>query len=79
MVDLIHRSFLIPSCKIDLTRDHPRPCLQFHIKRCLGPCVKDLTTPEIYAEAVKDVRLLLEGRPPSCRVRCTSAWRPPPR
>ncbi len=63
VVDLIHRSFLIPSCKIDLTRDHPRPCLQFHIKRCLGPCVKDLTTPEIYAEAVKDVRLLLEGKP----------------
>ncbi len=63
VVDLVHRSFLIPSCKIDLTRDHPRPCLQFHIKRCLGPCVKDLTTPEIYAEAVKDVRLLLEGKP----------------
>jgi len=63
VVDLIHRSFMIPSCKIDLTRDHPRPCLQFHIKRCLGPCVKDLTTPEIYAEAVKDVRLLLEGKP----------------
>jgi len=63
VVDLIHRSFLIPSCKIDLTRDHPRPCLQFYIKRCLGPCVKDLTTPDIYAEAVKDVRLLLEGKP----------------
>jgi excinuclease ABC subunit C len=63
IVDLVHRSFLIPSCKIDLTRDHPRPCLQFHIKRCLGPCVKDLTTPEIYSEAVRDVRLLLEGKP----------------
>ena len=63
IVDLIHRSFLIPSCKIDLTRDHPRPCLQFYIKRCMGPCVKDLTTPEIYSEAVKDVHLLLEGKP----------------
>ena len=63
IVDLIHRSFLIPSCKIDLTRDHPRPCLQFYIKRCLGPCVKELTTPEIYSEAVRDVRLLLEGKP----------------
>jgi excinuclease ABC subunit C len=63
IVDLIHRSFMIPSCKIDLTRDHPRPCLQFYIKRCLGPCVKELTTPEIYSEAVKDVRLLLEGKP----------------
>jgi excinuclease ABC subunit C len=63
IVDLIHRSFLIPSCKIDLTRYHPRPCLQYYIKRCMGPCVQELTTPEIYAEAVKDVRMLLEGRP----------------
>jgi excinuclease ABC subunit C len=63
IVDLIHRNFLIPSCKVDLTRFHPRPCLQYYIKRCLGPCVKDLTTPEAYQEAVRDVRLFLEGRP----------------
>jgi excinuclease ABC subunit C len=63
IVDLIHRHFLIPSCKVDLTRTHPRPCLQFYIKRCLGPCVLELTTPEIYAEAVRDVKLFLEGRP----------------
>src|SRR5947199_1667395 len=61
-VDLIHRSFLIPSCKIDLARYHARPCLQYYIKRCLGPCVRDLTSPEIYAEAVRDVQLFLEGR-----------------
>jgi excinuclease ABC subunit C len=63
IVDLIHRHFMIPSCKVDLTRNHPRPCLQFYIKRCLGPCVAGLTTPEIYAEAVRDVKLFLEGRP----------------
>jgi excinuclease ABC subunit C len=63
IVDLIHRNFLIPSCKVDLTRYHPRPCLQYYIKRCLGPCVQDLTTPEIYQEAVRDVKLFLEGRP----------------
>ncbi|MGB9206021.1 MAG: excinuclease ABC subunit UvrC [Terriglobales bacterium] len=62
IVDLIHRHFMVPSCKVDLTRNHPRPCLQFYIKRCLGPCVKDLTTPEIYSEAVRDVKLFLEGR-----------------
>ncbi|MGA7079732.1 MAG: excinuclease ABC subunit UvrC [Terriglobales bacterium] len=62
IVDLIHRHFMVPSCKVDLTRNHPRPCLQFYIKRCLGPCVKELTTPEIYAEAVRDVKLFLEGR-----------------
>jgi excinuclease ABC subunit C len=63
ITDLIHRNFLIPSCKVDLTRFHPRPCLQYYIKRCLGPCVKDLTTPDIYQEAVRDVKLFLEGRP----------------
>ncbi len=62
VVDLIHRSFLLPSCKVDLSRDHPRPCLQYYIHRCLGPCVKDLTTPEAYAEAVRDAQMFLEGR-----------------
>ena len=62
IVDLIHRHFMIPSCKVDLTRYHPRPCLQYYIKRCLGPCVQELTTPEIYLEAVRDVKLFLEGR-----------------
>ena len=62
IVDLIHRHFLVPSCKVDLTRYHPRACLQYYIKRCLGPCVQHLTTPEIYSEAVRDVKFFLEGR-----------------
>ena len=62
IVDLIHRNFLVPSCTVDLNRSHPRPCLQFYIGRCLGPCVAGLTTPEIYQEAVRDVKLFLEGR-----------------
>jgi excinuclease ABC subunit C len=62
VVDLIHRSFLIPSCKVDLSKYHPRACLQYYIHRCLGPCVKELTTPEAYAGAVKDAQLFLEGR-----------------
>src|SRR5438094_6303815 len=61
-VDLIHRNFLIPSCNVDLTRFHPRPCLQYYIKRCLGPCVAGLTTAEAYAEAVRDLKTFLEGR-----------------
>ena len=62
VAELIHRSFLIPSCKVDLSRYHPRPCLQFYIKRCLGPCVENLTTPEAYRETVRDAQLFLEGR-----------------
>jgi len=63
IVDLIHRHFLIPSCKVDLGHFHPRPCLQYYIGRCLGPCVEGLTTPGVYQEAVRDVKLFLEGRP----------------
>jgi excinuclease ABC subunit C len=62
LVHFIHRHFLVPSCKVDLTRYHPKPCLQYHIHRCLGPCVHGLTTDEAYARAVRDVRLFLEGR-----------------
>ncbi|OFV82896.1 MAG: excinuclease ABC subunit C, partial [Acidobacteria bacterium RIFCSPHIGHO2_02_FULL_67_57] len=62
LAELIHRSFKVPSCTVDLTRHHPRPCLQYYIKRCLGPCVAGLTTDERYAEAARDVRLFLEGR-----------------
>jgi excinuclease ABC subunit C len=62
IVDLIHRRFLVPSCTVDLTRYHPRPCLQYYIKRCQGPCVETLTTPQRYAEAVRMVRMFLAGR-----------------
>jgi excinuclease ABC subunit C len=62
LVHFIHRHFQIPSCKVDLTRFHPKPCLQFHIHRCLGPCVEGLTTDDAYAAAIHDVRLFLEGR-----------------
>ena len=63
IVDLIHRHFLIPSCKVDLEHYHPRPCLQYYIGRCLGPCVEGLTTMWAYQEAVRDVKMFLEGRP----------------
>src|SRR5512134_1543825 len=62
LVHFIHRHFLVPSCKVDLTRKHSHPCLQYHIHRCLGPCVDGLTTPDAYAAAVRDARLFLEGR-----------------
>ncbi len=62
LVHFIHRHFLVPSCKVDLTRFHPKPCLQYHIHRCQGPCVEGLTTDDAYARAVRDVKLFLEGR-----------------
>jgi len=62
ILHFVHKRFMVPSCTVDLTRSHARPCLQYYIKRCLGPCVAGLTTDERYAEAARDVRLFLEGR-----------------
>jgi excinuclease ABC subunit C len=62
ILHFVHKRFLVPSCSVDLTRNHARPCLQYYIKRCQGPCVEGLTTEEKYAEAARDVRLFLEGR-----------------
>jgi excinuclease ABC subunit C len=62
LVHFIHRHFKVPSCNLDLTRKHTHPCLEFHIHRCLGPCVEGLTTDPEYATAVRAVRLFLEGR-----------------
>jgi excinuclease ABC subunit C len=62
LVHLIHKHFRVPSCTVDLTRSHPRPCLQYYIHRCLGPCVAGLVTDERYAESARDVKLFLDGR-----------------
>ena len=62
LVHFVHRHFKVPSCKLDFTKLHTHPCLQYHIHRCQGPCVPGLTTDTDYAAAVRDVRLFLEGR-----------------
>src|SRR5881275_1540933 len=59
---LIERYFLIRNCNIQIDGKRPRPCLQYYIHRCLGPCVDGLTSFEQYQEAVKDVKLFLDGR-----------------
>jgi len=61
ILHFIHKRFLVPSCYVDLTKVHPRPCLQYYIHRCLGPCAEGLTTDARYAEAVRDARMFLEG------------------
>jgi excinuclease ABC subunit C len=61
-IDLINRTFQLRTCDIEIDGKLPRPCLEYHIKRCLGPCVRGLCTPDEYAEAVRDVRMFLEGK-----------------
>jgi excinuclease ABC subunit C len=61
-IDVINRTFQLRTCDIEIDGKAPRPCLEYHIKRCLGPGVKGLCNADQYQEAVRDVRLLLEGR-----------------
>lgn len=61
-LNLINRSFQLRTCEIEVDGKLPRPCLEYHLKRCLGPCVKGLCTQDEYQEAAADVRSLLEGK-----------------
>jgi excinuclease ABC subunit C len=59
---LIRRTFPIAPCKIEFKTDRPgRPCLQFQIGRCLGPCTGEADKVR-YQDLVNQVRLLLEGK-----------------
>src|SRR5687767_8869261 len=61
-LNLVNRAFQLRTCDIDIDGKLPRPCLEYHLKRCLGPCVKGLCTQDEYREAAADVRFLLEGK-----------------
>lgn len=64
-VTLVNREFQLRSCSdevYEIYKRAGRPCMEYQIKRCLGPCQKDLCTVEQYREAVDDVKLLLEGK-----------------
>jgi excinuclease ABC subunit C len=64
-VRLINREFQLRTCTdevFELYRRAGRPCMEYQIKRCAGPCQKELCTPEQYREAVGDVKLLLDGK-----------------
>ena len=61
-LDLINRTFQMRTCDIEIDGKLPRPCLEYHLKRCLAPCVKELCKPDEYKQAASDVKLLLEGK-----------------
>ncbi|MEP7212523.1 MAG: excinuclease ABC subunit UvrC [Acidobacteriota bacterium] len=61
-LNLVNRAFQMRTCEIDIDGKLPRPCLEYHLKRCLGPCVRGLCTQDEYQEAARDVKTLLEGK-----------------
>jgi len=60
-LDLVKKLFPYRSCNRNITGTDARPCLEYHIHRCLGPCIGAVTREE-YHEVVKQVILFLEGR-----------------
>ncbi len=61
-LNVANRTFQLRTCTIDIDGKLERPCLEYHLKRCLGPCVKDLCKPEEYEQAVSDSILFLDGK-----------------
>ncbi len=61
-IKLVNKYFKLRTCNLDIDGTLPRPCLDYQMKRCLGPCVSGLCSKEEYDRAVEDVKLLLSGK-----------------
>lgn len=59
---LMQKLFPIRQCEDSVYKNRSRPCLQYQIGRCLGPCVKGLVSDEDYQQQVDYVRLFLTGK-----------------
>ncbi len=61
-IRLIRRLFKLRTCNLEITRDLPRPCLDYYIGQCTAPCVAWGASPEHYAEQVRQAAAFLEGK-----------------
>ncbi|MBM3791284.1 MAG: excinuclease ABC subunit UvrC, partial [Acidobacteria bacterium] len=59
---LVHKYFRLRTCNLEIDGHLPRPCLDYQMKRCLGPCVAGLCSRDEYYRAVEEVKWLLSGR-----------------
>jgi len=62
LMDLARTHFQVRTCQIEINGRLPRPCLYYHMRACLGPCVAGLTNPDAYADSVEELKLFLAGR-----------------
>ncbi|MBK6286889.1 MAG: excinuclease ABC subunit UvrC [Gammaproteobacteria bacterium] len=60
-LNLLQKVFRVRQCEDSFFRNRSRPCLQYQIQRCSGPCVGLVDEAE-YAESVHDTALFLEGK-----------------
>ncbi|MBI3971979.1 MAG: excinuclease ABC subunit UvrC [Chloroflexi bacterium] len=57
----LQRLFQFRTCSLDLSKEYKRPCLLYHIKRCSGPCVRQVTDDE-YAKSIQELIWFVEGK-----------------
>jgi excinuclease ABC subunit C len=60
-LEIIRKIFPLRTCSDTVFRNRTRPCLEYQIKRCLGPCTLPVD-PEEYQRQLKGALLLLEGK-----------------
>ncbi len=68
LVDLVRLVFPLRTCREPIDGRRRRPCLQYHIKRCLAPCV-GYQSEEDYDRTIDEVVLFLEGKQDSLLAR----------
>ena len=62
-IDILHERFPLRNCKLDLSKPNPvvRPCLNYHIHRCAGPCIGAIST-ENYGDYIRGIEDFLDGK-----------------
>ncbi|MCP8898779.1 excinuclease ABC subunit UvrC [Gilvimarinus xylanilyticus] len=60
-LNFLQKTFKVRQCEDSVFRNRSRPCLQYQIDRCTGPCV-ELISPDDYAKDVHHTRLFLQGK-----------------
>jgi excinuclease ABC subunit C len=70
-VELIRKVFPLRTCSNTVFRNRTRPCLEYQIQRCLGPCTLPVD-PEEYRQHLKNALLLLEGKNPELVTQLTA-------
>lgn len=73
------KDFPIRQCENSVYRNRSRPCLQYQIGRCLGPCVEGLVSEEEYAQQVEYVRLFCLAKMIRCLRNSLVVWKLPAR
>jgi excinuclease ABC subunit C len=69
-INALQRAFLLRSCNDSFFENRTRPCLLYQIKRCSGPCTKEITTEE-YAELTAEAQAFLSGKSNAVKQRIT--------